>query len=721
MLGRQRDDGGGLVKMAALSEDGRYGLNYGRRNADRVTVLHVKLTETAFRAIESHQTAKNVPSSRPTIQFKGLQGRIKIPRTDSPDGSQNFDFYLSNVGKDNPQGSFECIQQYVSSSGTPHLVSLGTVQDKVTVCATNDSYQVTRDRMTQAEEDSRKRGTKVLKPGGQFRGKKVQIRKPAPSGSEPVAERKRSTPINPANTIRKCLANNPVSQRPYRDRLVHLLALRSYKKLELLARLQRDGVSQKDRSSLGSTLQQVANLNPKDNSYSLKDFVYRDVQRDWPGYSEDDRVQVNGILVRKLGLPTETLSSSSPPKDGLPASPQQKCQPELPVHFTDPLMPKKPRISHVTSQGPPATPTPIPTSSSRERRGPPKEDDSHHSAAATTTTKRSSLPASSTTTAGPPINHHHLPPPSQLPVSHRPPPSHQPGPGSNSNSPSTPEGRGTQDLPLDQSSTCLDPSSSSPIATSSPPGRTANRYGPRMPPPASSSPQSHPALTTISTSSSSTIVPPPSPSSSKKSKKKSKKHKEKDREKEKEGRKDGRRSTGDGRGVSPRGVPVEDAQRPRKRHRTKGEERQTPVIPAKSPVCPDEDTKERPVHSSDLSSTTVMPDYIGKYTAVVSMDQRQTYKDEFNAEYEEYRVLHARVENITRRFNHLDTQSRRLPPGTKEYQEVHEEVLQEYNKMREHSPNYQVEKQRCEYLHNKLAHIKRLIADFDQRRAQSWR
>ncbi|CAB1354167.1 unnamed protein product [Coregonus sp. 'balchen'] len=670
MLGRQRDDGGGLVKMAALSEDGRYGLNYGRRNADRVTVLHVKLTETAFRAIESHQTAK----------------RIKIPRTDSPDGSQNFDFYLSNVGKDNPQGSFECIQQYVSSSGTPHLVSLGTVQDKVTVCATNDSYQVTRDRMTQAEEDSRKRGTKVLKPGGQFRGKfhaliypptvvfsqagkKVQIRKPAPSGSEPVAERKRSTPINPANTIRKCLANNPVSQRPYRDRLVHLLALRSYKKLELLARLQRDGVSQKDRSSLGSTLQQVANLNPKDNSYSLKDFVYRDVQRDWPGYSEDDRVQVNGILVRKLGLPTETLSSSSPPKDGLPASPQQKCQPELPVHFTDPLMPKKPRISHVTSQGPPATPTPIPTSSSRERRGPPKEDDSHHSAAATTTTKRSSLPASSTTTAGPPINHHHLPPPSQLPVSHRPPPSHQPGPGSNSNSPSTPEGRGTQDLPLDQSSTCLDPSSSSPIATSSPPGRTANRYGPRMPPPASSSPQSHPALTTISTSSSILYHC-------------------------------------DGRGVSPRGVPVEDAQRPRKRHRTKGEERQTPVIPAKSPVCPDEDTKERPVHSSDLSSTTVMPDYIGKYTAVVSMDQRQTYKDEFNAEYEEYRVLHARVENITRRFNHLDTQSRRLPPGTKEYQ---------------HSPNYQVEKQRCEYLHNKLAHIKRLIADFDQRRAQSWR
>lgn len=41
--------------------------------------------------------------------------RIKIPKTNSSsDTFHNFDFYLSNVGKDNPQGSFECIHQYVS-------------------------------------------------------------------------------------------------------------------------------------------------------------------------------------------------------------------------------------------------------------------------------------------------------------------------------------------------------------------------------------------------------------------------------------------------------------------------------------------------------------------------------------------------------------------------------------------------------------------------------
>lgn len=34
--------------------------------------------------------------------------------------------------------------------------------------------------------------------------------------------------------------------------------------------------------------------------------------------------------------------------------------------------------------------------------------------------------------------------------------------------------------------------------------------------------------------------------------------------------------------------------------------------------------------------------------------------------------------------------------------------------------NYSQEKRRCEYLHRKLAHIKRLIAEYDQRQLQAW-
>jgi len=43
---------------------------------------------------------------------------------------------------------------------------------------------------------------------------------------------------------------------------------------------------------------QVANLNPKDNTYSLKDFIYRDVQRDWPGYLEEEKQLIHRLLIR---------------------------------------------------------------------------------------------------------------------------------------------------------------------------------------------------------------------------------------------------------------------------------------------------------------------------------------------------------------------------------------------------------------------------------------
>lgn len=43
---------------------------------------------------------------------------------------------------------------------------------------------------------------------------------------------------------------------------------------------------------------QVAKLNPKDSSYSLRDDFYRHVQRDWPGHSEEERQLVSRLLAR---------------------------------------------------------------------------------------------------------------------------------------------------------------------------------------------------------------------------------------------------------------------------------------------------------------------------------------------------------------------------------------------------------------------------------------
>lgn len=260
---------------------------------------------------------------------------------------------------------------------------------------------------------------------------------------------------------------------------------------------------------------------------------------------------------------------------------------------------------------------------------------------------------------------------------------------------------------MDQSSSCRDPSPS-PFSSD----RTLqDRYRHPVPRPAAS-PSPTPPCTSLTVTSTVITSPPLSSSTNKKFKKKSKKHKDKDRERDK-----GKRTE---RGSSiPQSVaePAEESRRAKKR---RSAEEEHEVINKNSHRDQDSSDKEKPVQATEFSSKIETPDYVVKYTPLVSNDQRQSYKDDFNAEYDEYRLLHARVENITRRFTQLDTRCRKLVPGTKEYQKVQEEVLKEYKKMKQHSPNYHEEKLRCEYLHNKLAHIKRLIADFDQRRAQAW-
>ncbi|XP_057349195.1 RNA polymerase II elongation factor ELL2 isoform X2 [Manis pentadactyla] len=586
------------------------------------------------------------------LSFQGVYSSqlVKIPKNDPPNGVHTFNFYLSNVGKDNPQGSFDCIQQTLSSSGASQLNCLGFIQDKITVCATNDSYQMTREKMTQAEEESRNRSTKVIKPGGPYVGKRVQIRKAPQAVSDAVPERKRSTPMNPANTIRKTHGSSSVSQRPYRDRVIHLLALKAYKKPELLARLQKDGVNQKDKNSLGAILQQVANLNPKDLSYTLKDYVFKELQRDWPGYNEIDRRSLESVLSKKLN-PSQNAASTShsespvcSSRDAASSSPQKRL---LDTDFIDPLMNKKARISHLTSRVPPTLNGHLNPTSEKSAAG---------------------LPLPPTAAA--------IPTPSLLPSTHLPVSNPPRTVNSNSNSPSTPEGRGTQDLPVDSFS------QKNSIFEDQQDKYTSRTSLETLPP-------------------GSVLLKCPKPMeenhsmSHKKSKKKSKKHKEKDQ------------------------IKKHDIEMTEEKEEDLGREEEIATL-NNSSLDSNEGVKEGYTASMEPSSTIELPDYLIKYIAIVSYEQRQNYKDDFNAEYDEYRALHARMETVARRFIKLDAQRKRLSPGSKEYQNVHEEVLQEYQKIKQSSPNYHEEKYRCEYLHNKLAHIKRLIGEFDQQQADSW-
>lgn len=61
-----------------------------------------------------------------------------------------------------------------SPSAAEELSCLGVIQKKMTVNATDDSYDKARQSMAQAEEETRSRGAIVIKHGGRYQGKDTQ-------------------------------------------------------------------------------------------------------------------------------------------------------------------------------------------------------------------------------------------------------------------------------------------------------------------------------------------------------------------------------------------------------------------------------------------------------------------------------------------------------------------------------------------------------------------
>ncbi|XP_063176908.1 RNA polymerase II elongation factor ELL2 isoform X2 [Chroicocephalus ridibundus] len=564
--------------------------------------------------------------------MSGCEELIEIPKVDLPKEVRKFDFHMSNVGKDNPQGSFDCVQQTNSSFGASQLASPGSLQSKITVRAKSHSCVATRQRVTQAEEESRNQSANVIKPGGQFVGKRVPVRRAPQSIPDAVPERKRTTPMNPADVTQETHTQNSVSLRPYRDRVIHLLALRSYKKLELLARLQRDGIDQKDKKSLGPILQQVARLNPEDNSYTLKSYIFKEIQKDWPGYDETERQSLELILSGKFRTSQNATSRShvqAPETSNKGSSSDSRKQPLNPT-FMYPLVSKKQGVSHLTSRAQPSVSGRVPATREKAAAAPPPP----RLAPAVATSAPQPLPRTLLPTSNPPQT-------------------------ATSSSASTSKGRGTQDLPADSCS-----QSGSSIYKDQ---RQKCTFETTLGIPVPGAVQGEPPKTTRKKDAMLHQKP-----------EKVKQHEKKDAS-----------TTQDTTNASKAG------KRLRKEETAQLEE----------PSCSDSGVSGACAACRDpLSLKSEEPDYFKEYVTVVSYEQRQSYHNDFNAEYDKYRKLRAHLHSITRRFTELGTKLKLFCPGSKECQP---------------NADYYREKKRCEYLHNKLAHIKRLIGEFDRQRANA--
>lgn len=65
---------------------------------------------------------------------------------------------------------FPSSSSFSSISAAEELSCLGMIQKKMTVNATDDSYDKARQSMAQAEEETRSRGAIVIKHGGRYQG-----------------------------------------------------------------------------------------------------------------------------------------------------------------------------------------------------------------------------------------------------------------------------------------------------------------------------------------------------------------------------------------------------------------------------------------------------------------------------------------------------------------------------------------------------------------------
>jgi hypothetical protein len=117
--------------------------------------------------------------------------------------------------------------------------------------------------------------TKEIKPSANrlVRNKPVKHTSSADSGNS-LTNRKQRT----------------AAERPIRERIVHLLALKPYSKAELTLRLNKDGLTDRDKESIDNILAQIGSINPKSNAYELhNNVILSEVSEDWYFYSDGEK------------------------------------------------------------------------------------------------------------------------------------------------------------------------------------------------------------------------------------------------------------------------------------------------------------------------------------------------------------------------------------------------------------------------------------------------
>ncbi|XP_018365149.1 PREDICTED: RNA polymerase II elongation factor Ell [Trachymyrmex cornetzi] len=712
----------------ALVPDVQYGLSSHGNFDERKSLIFVKLTDSSQRAIKEYLKIKHKIGEKPNIQFLGNDGHLSIP---SINGVARFTFSISSSqDMEGSQGGFELAQQ----TSLKNLESLGAIPYKMRIQANDDVYETTRHRMAVVEENNKNKCTRVIKANGPDIGRKVKVKGtgrtiPPPSSYARHRESTMSIPTSgnsqPKASTNKPIANSssnsnssnhlsavhnqekkPVSdimRRPLKERLIHVLALRPYKKPELYERIKKEGLRERERPVMQTLLKQVAYM--RDNTYHLYRHIWNDVQEDWPFYTEQERTMLRRRKPQNLtppgssdggssgsGQSPNSIHAGSPP--AITAPPPNLVSNKRPGYYqgNDGLPTKKPRISHYKR------PEPISFIPAGERLSGSSSYSNNNSGVSATAGGDRIVDRTTGVNSGCGNSNS--------------------GDGSNSNNGGSGfdgwESRQQLQRERSSSSNRVDYRAER-TANSDVLRGTGNVYSEVS------------AITAVPNDSNRSLcLTPLSPDDSERGNH----HPNGDRH-------DGgviianeiasniidhtdRRDRSD----RSRGAREERNREREFRNRSNtasyagifGETSSAPTYADNAigitAISLPTDGFER------LGSTGQYVDYRTEYTTISNPEQKRRYKEEFNANYEEYRRLHSQVLVTANRFTHLYTllQDQKKLGNMIESEETKEQIYREYKETKQ-NPVYQQMKERFDYLHNKLSHIKRLILEYDSENA----
>ncbi|KAL0105257.1 hypothetical protein PUN28_016719 [Cardiocondyla obscurior] len=706
----------------ALVPDVQYGLSSHGNFDERKSLIFVKLTDSSQRAIKEYLKIKHKISEQPNIQFLGNEGHLSIP---SVDGVSRFTFSISSSqDMEGSQGSLECAQQ----TGPKSLESLGAIPYKMRIQANDDVYETTRHRMAVAEENNKNKCTRVIKANGPDIGRKVKVKGtgrtiPPPSSyarhresttfiptsgsSQPKASTNKPIANNSSNSNHLPATRNPekkisdIMRRPLKERLIHVLALRPFKKPELYDRLNKEGIRDRERYVLPTILKQVAYM--RDNTYHLHRHIWNDVQEDWPFYTEQERTNLRRRKPQNLtppgssdggssgsGQSPNSIHAGSPP--AITAPPPNLVSNKRPGYYqgNDGLPTKKPRISHYKK------PEPISFIPAVEK----VYSSGYYNNGGVSATAGGDRVADRAASVNSGCGNSNS------------------GGGSNSNS----GGSGFDGWDSRQHSQRTSGSSSSSSRVDYRAERTANSDVLRG---NGNVYDDVPVVATVSTvpssASRSSCLTPLSPDDSERG------NPHDDRVVVVSGVTGGTVIDHDRRDRSDRNRGAREERNRERESRNRSSAASDAAIYGETSnnvsIYPDSTSGTAifslPVDGFErLGSTGQYLDYRTEYTTISNPEQKRRYKEEFYGNYDEYRRLHSRVLVIADRFRHLYQlwQGQKESGNMIESQETREKIFREYKETKQNR-EYQQMKERFDYLHNKLSHIKRLILEYDSENA----